>query len=80
MIDPEALVENQVALAAAYGDVVGVKSSRSAGDSNCVEVGTAADGTRILTDSKLGTNSPRLAFTPSEWVAFREGVRNGEFD
>ncbi|WP_449063308.1 DUF397 domain-containing protein [Planomonospora algeriensis] len=67
------------------------KSSRSGGGSNCVEVtvvdetpavaGHKADAERLflVRDSK-DPDGPVLAFTPSEWDAFVDGVKNGEFD
>ena len=55
------------------------KSSRSNGDGNCVEVAHAADGTVGVRDSKNPTG-PILTFTPSEWSAFTDGVRDGQFD
>ena len=59
------------------------KSTRSGGQGDCVEVadlepvtGTPGIGVR---DSKDKTG-PVLRFTPSEWVAFLEGAKIGEFD
>ena len=55
-----------------------VKSSKCA-DASCVEVGVAAGlGAVLLRDSK-DPNGPVLQFTAAEWLAFREGVRAGEF-
>jgi hypothetical protein len=54
------------------------KSSRSNGDGNCVEVAYAPDGTVGVRDSKDPTG-PILTFTPHEWSAFTDGVRDGEF-
>ena len=45
---------------------------------NCVAVGMAPDGRIALADTKTG-QAP-LLFTESEWVAFCDGVRRGEFD
>jgi hypothetical protein len=45
----------------------------------CVEVGTIP-GYFGVRDTKLGEDSPVLAFTPTEWQAFLAGVRAGEFD
>ncbi|HLT70984.1 MAG TPA: DUF397 domain-containing protein [Acidimicrobiales bacterium] len=56
------------------------KSSFSSGGDNCVEVGVAEDGTIGVRDTKQQGNGPILEFFPSEWRAFLEGVRNGEFD
>lgn len=54
------------------------KSSRSSGGAaNCVEV--AGTG-YALRDSKQHGHGPVLTFTRSEWAAFVEGVKLGEFD
>jgi hypothetical protein len=47
---------------------------------NCVEVGTAPDGTVILRDRKDPDRVASLAFTREEWIAFVRGVKAGEFD
>lgn len=53
------------------------KSRRSSSSGNCVLV--ARVGTTIgVRDSKLGARSPVLEFTLEEWMAFVEGVRDGE--
>jgi hypothetical protein len=54
------------------------KSSRSSGGGNCVEVAFADDGDVGVRDSK-DSGGPVLTFTPSEWQAFTEGTRDGEF-
>jgi hypothetical protein len=46
--------------------------------SNCVEVAELGDGAVALRDSNQPTR-PDLRFTASEWRAFVDGVRNGEF-
>lgn len=56
-----------------------IKSVFSSRNGNCVEVESLpGDGVGIR-DSK-DHRGPVLRFTPSEWSAFIEGVRNGEFD
>ncbi len=55
------------------------KSNRSGGGDNCVEVGFAANGTVGVRDTKDRTG-PVLTFTATEWAAFTDGVRDGEFD
>lgn len=55
------------------------KSSYSAQQGNCVEVGIAPDGGRWLRDSKDRSKSAHY-FTPAEWHAFLLGVKDGEFD
>jgi hypothetical protein len=54
-------------------------SSRSGGGDNCVEVAFDADGAVGIRDSKDRTG-PILEFSPTEWIAFTGGVRDGEFD
>lgn len=49
------------------------------GNGDCVEVATIP-GWIGFRDTKLGPDSPVLAFTPHEWDAFTKGVRGGEFD
>jgi len=57
------------------------KSSQSAGGGACVQIGTRADTDHVaIRDSKLGENSPVLVFTASEWAAFLDGAKAGEFD
>jgi hypothetical protein len=54
------------------------KSTRSGGQGNCVEV--ADTPTAIgMRDSK-DRSGPVLVFTRSEWQAFVDGVKSGEFD
>jgi uncharacterized protein DUF397 len=59
-------------------DLAWRKSSKSGGGSDCVEVAELGDGAMALRDSNNPTR-PDLRFTASEWVAFVEGVRDGEF-
>jgi hypothetical protein len=49
------------------------------GDGGCVEVATVPGWVGVR-DTKLGPDSPILAFTPHEWDAFAKGVRDGEFE
>ncbi|MEU4567573.1 DUF397 domain-containing protein [Micromonospora sp. NPDC023956] len=44
---------------------------------NCVEVATDGAGNRHVRDSK-NPASPVLTFTPDEWSAFEESVRDGQ--
>ncbi len=46
---------------------------------NCVETAKTPDGGRAVRHSKH-PDGPSLVFTASEWEAFVQGVRNGEFD
>jgi hypothetical protein len=55
------------------------KSTRSGPDGgNCVEVAELSGGHRGVRDSKNPTG-PALVFTPGEWDAFINGVKDGEF-
>ena len=54
------------------------KSTRTGSNGQCVEVchrGEAID----VRDSK-DPSGPVLVFTPGEWAAFVEGVKDGEFE
>ncbi|MFC7342876.1 DUF397 domain-containing protein [Saccharopolyspora griseoalba] len=53
------------------------KSSYSAANTQCVEAAFAADR-RLVRDSKLGDESPVLAFDPSQWRAFTARLRSGD--
>ncbi|WP_243793054.1 DUF397 domain-containing protein [Saccharopolyspora gloriosae] len=55
------------------------KSSRSHAANGCVEVGSAADRVGVR-DSKLGSASPVLVFTASEWASFTTSAHHGAFD
>ncbi|MEU6728286.1 DUF397 domain-containing protein [Nonomuraea wenchangensis] len=56
------------------------KSSHSGSNGgNCVEIATLSGGRRGVRDSKNPTG-PALVFTPGEWDAFVNGVKDGEFD
>jgi hypothetical protein len=57
------------------------KASYSHQNGGCVEAGPCACGGNILVrDTKLGEDSPVLAFTGAEWDAFIAGAKDGEFD
>lgn len=53
------------------------KSSHSSAN-GCVEVAWV-EGQIAVRDSK-DRQGPALVFTPTEWQAFLQGVRGGEFD
>lgn len=55
------------------------KSTRSAGNSECVEVAFLDEGMVGVRDSKSPAG-PALVFTPGEWEAFTAGVTDGEFN
>jgi uncharacterized protein DUF397 len=57
------------------------KSSYSSPDGQeCVEITTVLAGWVGVRDSKLGAESPVLAFTSAEWRAMVAGARTGELD
>ncbi|MFG1702461.1 DUF397 domain-containing protein [Nonomuraea sp. M3C6] len=57
-----------------------IKSSYSGSNGgNCVEVAELSGGRRGIRNSKSPTG-PALIFTPGEWNAFIDGVKDGEFD
>ena len=56
------------------------KSSRSNGSGNCCQWAQLDDGGVAFRDSKLGEQSPVLTFTRAEWLAFVDGVKDGEAD
>jgi hypothetical protein len=45
----------------------------------CVEARLLTDGNIAVRDSKDVDKDPHV-FTPAEWLAFLQGVKNGEFD
>jgi hypothetical protein len=54
-----------------------VKSSHSGTtQGQCVEVGVAPGAVGVR-DSKLGTTSPVLVFTPARWASFMAQVKAG---
>ncbi|WP_329429495.1 DUF397 domain-containing protein [Streptosporangium sp. NBC_01495] len=56
-----------------------VKSTRSGSNGGeCVEVAGLSGGRRAVRDSK-NTTGLALVFTATEWTAFIDGVKNGEF-
>lgn len=55
-----------------------LKAQSSTPNGQCVEV-AATDGRIAIRDSK-DPEGPILVYTPSEFSAFLEGARNGEFD
>lgn len=54
------------------------KASASAGNGQCVEVAPLNGGVAVW-DSKT-PNGPVLRFTATEWAAWLDGAKNGEFD
>lgn len=54
------------------------KSTRSSVEGQCVEVMITA--TEVLLRDTKDRGTPAHRFTHSEWTAFAEGVRHGEFD
>jgi len=54
------------------------KATKSGNNGACVEVRDRGDRVEVR-DSKNPTG-PILSFTPSEWDAFLDGAKKGEFD
>jgi Domain of unknown function (DUF397) len=55
------------------------KSSYSSNSGNCVEVAANLPGVVAVRDSKNPAGGV-LVLSPTEWAAFLDGVRAGEFD
>lgn len=55
------------------------KSSRSTGNSNCVEMARLADG-RVAVRNSREPHGPALVYTRAEMEAFLLGAKDGEFD
>jgi Domain of unknown function (DUF397) len=56
-----------------------IKASASGGNGNCVEMRQHGEDVEVR-DSKDAGNGPILRFTPTEWSAWLDGAKNGEFD
>jgi hypothetical protein len=51
------------------------------GGASCVEAGPLMDGSgRVAVRHSHSPDGPRIVFTSTEWRAFIEGARIGEFD
>jgi Domain of unknown function (DUF397) len=55
------------------------KSSFSGFDGACVEIAMLSDGVAVR-DTKDAGAGPVLVFTATEWDAFIDGAKDGEFD
>jgi hypothetical protein len=53
------------------------KSSRSNGQSSCVEVANLDSGRRAVRDSK-NPAGPALIVTPTQWTTFTTALRTGD--
>lgn len=56
------------------------KSTHSDRANGCVEITTELLGWVGVRDSKLGHDSPILAFTDHAWRALADAIRDGELD
>lgn len=56
------------------------KANRSNTNGSCLYARLSDDGMIEVRDGKLGDASPILRFTPDEWDAHLDGVRNDEFN
>jgi hypothetical protein len=76
-----ALIRQELAVTESYVNVIWKKSSRSAENGGCVEVGELSDGNVCVRDSKnVRHGSAILEFYREEWENFLGGVRAGSFD
>jgi hypothetical protein len=71
-------VTHQDALTALEQATTWRKSSHSEGANTCVEITDELPGWIGVRDSKLGPDSPILAFTHAEWTAFTTAVHTNE--
>jgi predicted secreted Zn-dependent protease len=55
------------------------RKATASANGNCVEVAALPEGGVAVRDSK-DRSGPVLSFTRPEWVAFLDGMGNGEFD
>jgi hypothetical protein len=56
------------------------KASMSNASGNCLEVAQLDGGGVAVRDSKDRGHGAVLAYTKSEWAAFLDGAKKGEFD
>lgn len=56
-----------------------IKAAKSSNQGACVEVFKTLDGEILVRDSK-NRHDGLLVFTTTEWDAFVDGAKNGEFD
>ena len=56
-----------------------IKASASGSGANCVEMRQHGQNIEVR-DTKDGGNGPILRFTPTEWAAWLDGAKKGEFD
>jgi hypothetical protein len=54
--------------------------STASGDTNCVEVSFNPTSSAVQVRDSKHPSVAVLKFSPSEWLAFVRGVKNGEFD
>jgi hypothetical protein len=60
-------------------DTPWIKASRSGGTGDCVEM-RGHDGAVQIRDTKAHGEGPILGFTKSEFAAWLDGAKSGEFD
>ena len=59
-------------------DAQWIKSRKSSGSGQCVQVAKVGD--KIAVRDSKNPDGPVLVFTAGEWDAFTEGVRDGDFN
>jgi Domain of unknown function (DUF397) len=60
------------------GALFWLKAQRSGANGQCVEIASTAS--KIAVRDSKDPDGPILVYTPTEFSAFVEGARNGEFD
>jgi hypothetical protein len=70
--------DSQGAGQASHAGVVWRKSSWSAYNGNCVEVGSLGGGLVAVRDTKEAGCGPALTFGPEAWGSFINALKNGE--
>jgi hypothetical protein len=61
-------------------DTPWVKATASGGNGGSCFLVRGNDGMIEVRDSKTGPDGPVQRYREDEWLAFLEGIRNGEFD
>lgn len=61
-------------------ELIWTKATASDSNGSCLEVARSPAGGRYVRESKDHGAGPVLSFTETEWAAFLDGARKGEFD
>ena len=79
------MAEVRVSGAGTPAELIGVawqiSTKSDSGGGSCVEAGPLADGSgRVAVRHSHHPDAATIIYTPQEWRAFIEGVKDGEFD